>query len=170
MENENYWEGNLYLDKTQVMVYFCLYGDEFPIDYVTETLETEPTKTYKKGEVIVRPHNPNVISTKTLYRKETAWELSTVYQESYDVKEQMDQILGPLKNKAAILNQVKAKYKLECKIFIVIIWKMEIHRFCILITNRLNLQIVLKLKLILICMQTLMKMNMTTKKAQTFFN
>ena len=73
MENEKYWEGNLHLDKTQVMVYFCLYGDEFPIDYVTETLEIEPTKTYKKGEVIVRPHNPNVISMKTLYRKETAW-------------------------------------------------------------------------------------------------
>lgn len=109
------------LDKTQVMVYFSLYGDEFPISYVTETLEIEPTKTYKKGEVIIRPHNPNVISTKTLYRKETAWELSTGYQESYDVKEQMDQILGPLKNKAAIINQLKTKYKLECKIIIVII-------------------------------------------------
>ncbi|MFD0048932.1 DUF4279 domain-containing protein [Actinomycetes bacterium NPDC127524] len=109
------------MDKTQVMVYFSLHGDEFPIEYVTETLEIEPTKTYKKGEVIVRPHNPKVISTKTLYRKETAWELSTGYKESYDVKEQMDQILGLLKNKVAIINQLKAKYKLECKIFIVII-------------------------------------------------
>lgn len=113
--------GNLTLDKTQVMVYFSLYGAEFPIDYATKTLEIKPTKTYKKGEVIVRPYNPNVISAKTLYRKETAWELSTGYQESFDVKEQMDQILGPLKNKADIINQLKTKYKLECKIFIVII-------------------------------------------------
>ena len=109
------------LDKTQVMVYFSLYGDEFPIDFVSETLKIAPTKAYKKGEVIVRPHNPNVISTKTLYRKETAWELSTSYQESYDVKEQMDEIVGPLKNKATIINQLKEKYKLECKIFIVIV-------------------------------------------------
>ena len=109
------------LDKTQVMVYFSLYGDEFPIDFVSETLKIEPTKAYKKGEVIVRPHNPNVISTKTIYRKETAWELSTGYQESYDVKEQMAEIVEPLKNKVTIINQLKAKYKLECKIFIVII-------------------------------------------------
>ncbi|MEK4031343.1 DUF4279 domain-containing protein [Pseudobacillus sp. FSL P4-0506] len=54
------------MDKTQVMVYFTLYGDEFSIDYVTETLEIEPTKTYKKGDVIVRPLNQNITSTKII--------------------------------------------------------------------------------------------------------
>ena len=109
------------MDKTQVRVYFCLYGDEFPVDYVTETLEIEPTKTYKKGDTIVRPYNPKVISTKTHYRLETAWELSTGYQESFDVGEQMDQIVRPLKNKVALINQLKMEYELQCKIFIVII-------------------------------------------------
>lgn len=121
MGNEHYRRGKFNLDKTQVMVYFSFYGDEFPIDYVTETLEIQPTKTYKKGDTIVRPFNQKVTSTKTHYRLETAWELSTGYQESFDVKEQMDQILGPLKSKATIINQLKTKYKLECKIFIVII-------------------------------------------------
>lgn len=111
------------MDKTQVMVYFSLYGDEFPVDYVTEALEIEPTNTYKMGDVIVRPYNPKVTSTTTHYRLETAWELSTGYQESYDVGEQMDQILSPLKNKVAIINQLKTKYELQCKIIIVI--KME---------------------------------------------
>lgn len=103
------------------MVSFSLYGDEFPIDYVTESMGIEPTNSYKKGDVIVRPHNPYVISTKIQFRKETAWELSTGYQESFDVKEQMDQILERLKNKAAIINQLKTKYDLECGFSIVII-------------------------------------------------
>lgn len=109
------------MDKTQVMVYFSLYGDEFPIDYVTETLEIEPTKTYKKGDTIVRPFNQKVTSTKTHYRLETAWELSTGYQETFDVKAQMDQIIGQLKNKAALINQLKTKYELGCHYSIVII-------------------------------------------------
>ncbi|MCL6574172.1 MAG: DUF4279 domain-containing protein [Bacillus sp. (in: Bacteria)] len=92
----------MHLNKTQVKVYFSLYGDEFPIYFVTESLGIEPTNSYTKGEVIVRPHNQNVISTKTKFRKETAWELGMDYQESYDVKEQMDQILKPIKNKTAI--------------------------------------------------------------------
>ncbi|MEE3952742.1 DUF4279 domain-containing protein [Peribacillus frigoritolerans] len=37
------------------------------------------------------------------------------------MKEQMDQILIPLKNKTVIINQLKVDYKLECKISIVII-------------------------------------------------
>jgi hypothetical protein len=98
-----------------------VFGDEFPIDYVTESLGIEPTKSYKKGDVIVRTHNPNVISTKTHFRKETAWELGTGDQESYDVKEQMDKIVEPLQNKADIINQLKTKYKLECDFSIVII-------------------------------------------------
>jgi hypothetical protein len=120
MGNENYRRGKFNLDKTQVMVYFSLYGDEFPIDYVTETLEIEPTKTYKKGDTIERPFR-KVTSTKTHYRLETAWELSTGYQESFDVKEQLDHILGLLKNKAALINQLKTEYELECHFSIVII-------------------------------------------------
>ncbi|WP_139311355.1 DUF4279 domain-containing protein [Bacillus sp. MRMR6] len=107
--------------KTQVMVYFSLYGNEFPIEDVTEAMGIEPTNSYKKGDVIVRPLNPNVISTKSQYRKETSWELSTGYQESFDVKIQMDQILERLKNKADIINGLKNKYQLECDFSIVII-------------------------------------------------
>lgn len=109
------------MDKTQVMVEFSLYGDEFPIDSVTKKLEIEPTETYKKGDLIERPFNPKVISTKTHYRIETVWSLSTGYQESYDVKEQMDQILGQLKSKSATINHLKTENNLECVFSIVII-------------------------------------------------
>ncbi|MED3690008.1 DUF4279 domain-containing protein [Peribacillus butanolivorans] len=107
------------MKKTQVRVYFSLFGDEFPIDEVTDRLGIIPTLTYKKGELINRSND--YTRDFPLYRKETVWDLDTSYQDSYDVKEQMDQILIPLKNKTVILNQLKVDYKLECKISIVII-------------------------------------------------
>lgn len=73
------------------------------------------------GDVIERPHKPNVISLKTHYRKETDWEISTDYQESSDVKEQLDQIIKLLKNKVTKINRLKADYDLECQFLIVII-------------------------------------------------
>lgn len=109
------------MDKTQVMVEFCLYGDEFPIDYVTKKMGIEPNKTYKKGDLIERPFNPKVNSTKTRYRIETVWSLSTGYQKSLDVKVQMDQIFGQIKSKLTKINQLKAECKLECLFSIVII-------------------------------------------------
>ncbi|MDW0118506.1 DUF4279 domain-containing protein [Sporosarcina thermotolerans] len=109
------------MDKTQVMVYFSIYGEDFPIDLVTETLGIEPTKTYKKGDAIKRPFNQNVTSTGIHYRKETAWELSTGYQESIDVKNQMDPVLGQLIGKRELINQLKAEFKLECHFSIVIV-------------------------------------------------
>lgn len=111
------------MEKTQVMVGFSLFGDEFSLDHVTKKLGIEPTEKYKKGDVIVSPFNPKIIATKTCYRIETVWSLSTGYQESYDVKEQMDQILGQLKNKSATINHLKTENNLECVISIVI--KME---------------------------------------------
>ncbi|MBK5458235.1 DUF4279 domain-containing protein [Peribacillus sp. TH27] len=107
------------MKKTQVRVYFSLFGDEFPIDEVTDRLGITPTLTYKKGELINRSND--YTRDFPLYRKETVWDLDTNYQDSYDVKEQMDQILIPLKNKTVIINQLKVDYKLECKISIVII-------------------------------------------------
>ena len=115
--------GEFNLDKTQVMVEFNLIGDEFPIEYVTKMLGIEPTEAYCKGDVIPRRYNPNVTYTKNHYRIETSWSLSTGYQESYDVQEQMTQILEQLKSKAPIINQLKEEYNLVC-VFVIVI-KME---------------------------------------------
>lgn len=114
---------NINLEKTQIIVEFSLIGDEFPIDNVTEILEITPTKTYKKGDVNNRPYNSNVISTKKIFRKETVWEISTDYQESVDVSEQLDQVIKLLKNKETKINRLKADYDIMCLFSIVI--KME---------------------------------------------
>lgn len=58
-------EVKLNLNKTQVMVYFSLYGEDFPIDEVTERVKVTPTRTYKKGDL-----NPN--RSRNRYRKESS--------------------------------------------------------------------------------------------------
>ncbi|AGK54163.1 DUF4279 domain-containing protein [Bacillus sp. 1NLA3E] len=100
------------MDKTQVKVYFSLFGDDFPLDDVTEKLEVTPTDTYKKGDLI-----PN---RSTVIRKETSWDLGTGYQVSLDVNDQLKQIIDRLQNKSSIVNEIKEAYSLECKFFIVI--------------------------------------------------
>ncbi|MCM3666271.1 DUF4279 domain-containing protein [Mesobacillus subterraneus] len=101
------------MDNTRVMVYFSLYGDEFPLDYVSNKLKIEPTRSYRKGDLI--PNRPTAV-----YRKETSWDLGTEYEESFDVNEQLQKILQQLQNKSSIINELKKAYSLECKFFIVI--------------------------------------------------
>lgn len=101
------------MESTTVMVYFSLFGDEFPIDDITKKLGIVPTKTFKKGDLI-----PN--RTKKLVRKETSWDIGTGYQVSSDANNQMHQVVSKLKDKAAIINEIKDTYSVECKFFIVI--------------------------------------------------
>ncbi|AGK54534.1 DUF4279 domain-containing protein [Bacillus sp. 1NLA3E] len=101
------------MNKTKTMVYFSLYGDNFSIDEVTEKLNVTPTKTYKKGDLI-----PNLSTVR--YRKETSWDLGTGYEDSLDVCNQLQQIVGKLQNKSSNINEIKEAYSLECKFYIVI--------------------------------------------------
>ncbi|USK32590.1 DUF4279 domain-containing protein [Bacillus sp. F19] len=109
------------MDQTQVMAYFSLFGETFPTDEVTEMLGIEPNEVYNKGDLIVRPPNPNVVTKGRIYRKETSWSFGTTYEESFDVKDQLDQVLKPLKNKTEIINRLKLKYGLTTQITIVIV-------------------------------------------------
>ncbi|MFC3343425.1 DUF4279 domain-containing protein [Paenibacillus abyssi] len=102
------------------MAYFSIFGDDFPLDKVTQILNIEPTRSYKKGEVIVRPKNDNVIITTTIYRKETDWELSTGYQESTDINDQLYLLLDTLENKVSELIRIKDEYKVSFTFMIVI--------------------------------------------------
>lgn len=103
--------------KTKVMANFSAFGDEFPVENVTDVLGIEPTKTYNKGDIIV---TPNLVSTYIRRRKETDWTVSTGYQESYDINDQLSQILKSLEEKTKELKQLKKKYRLEFLFMIVI--------------------------------------------------
>lgn len=102
------------------MAYFSITGDIFPVEAITDALNIEPTRTYKKGDIVARRDNPNLVSTKTLYRKETNWTLSTGYQESYDINNQLYVILNSLEKKTEPLKQLKKKYDLEFLFMVVI--------------------------------------------------
>ena len=110
------------MDKTKVMAYFSVSSDEFPLGVVTNIIGSEPTETYKKGDIIERTTNPNLVSTKPNIkrRKETNWTLSTGYQESYDINNQLNTILKSLEGKTKKLEQLKEKYCLEYLFMIVI--------------------------------------------------
>ncbi|TPV41011.1 DUF4279 domain-containing protein [Bacillus dicomae] len=102
------------------MAYFSATGDIFPVEAITEALSIEPTQTYKKGDVVVRRDNPNLVSTKDLYRKATDWTLSTGYQESYNINDQLHVILKSLEGKTEQLKHLKKKYDLQFLFMVVI--------------------------------------------------
>lgn len=102
------------------MAYFSASGDIFPVEAITNALRIEPTRTYKKDDVVARHDNPNLVSTKTLYREETAWTLSTGYQESYDINNQLQVILKSLEGKTEQLKHLKKKYGLQFLFMVVI--------------------------------------------------
>ncbi|MED4456116.1 DUF4279 domain-containing protein [Metabacillus fastidiosus] len=101
------------------MAYFSITGNVFPLSEVTKILNIEPTTTYKKGDIIVN-NNPNIVSIKTRKRIETLWELSTDYQKSYDINDQLNPLLDMLEAKVKELNELKEKYDLFYMFMIVI--------------------------------------------------
>ena len=101
-------------------MYFTIFGEDFPIEIVSDSLRITPTRSYKKGDVIIREPNPYVIYTGTTYRKETAWEFGTEYEETFDFQEQIANVINQLKNKENIINELCSKYKLKCHFMIVI--------------------------------------------------
>lgn len=107
-------KGMSQINKTTVRTYFSLYGDYFSVHDVTENLNIIPTITYNKGDVI-----PNRSTVR--YRKNTSWEIDTGNQESFDVNEQLQQIILQLKDKITNINELKSRYNMECIFVIVII-------------------------------------------------
>ncbi|SHL04119.1 protein of unknown function [Desulforamulus aeronauticus DSM 10349] len=60
------------MDKTNIMVEFCILGDDFNPEEVTSKLLIEPREQYLKGSR----------STRNIERKETCWSISTGYVET----------------------------------------------------------------------------------------
>ena len=101
------------------MAYFNVTGDIFPVEAITEALSIEPTKTYKK-EMLLKDVIIQILYPQNLYRKETDWTLSTGYQQSYDINNQLYVILKSLEGKTEQLKHLKKKYGLEFLFMIVI--------------------------------------------------
>lgn len=99
------------MDKSNVMVRFSLYGDDFNPALITKQLKIEPSETYIKGEQI---------RDGKIKRKETSWSISTKYEISLDINDQINKIMTLLYGKEAIITDLKKKYDLNILFMIVV--------------------------------------------------
>ncbi|GGG78247.1 DUF4279 domain-containing protein [Paenibacillus radicis (ex Gao et al. 2016)] len=105
-------------DQTKVMAYFMIYGDKFLPDNISSKLGITPTKQHLKGDII-SPH-PQLRNSRTMYRNETVWELSTGYQNSYDINDQINELLDSLESKQNALLEIKRNKSTSFMFMIVI--------------------------------------------------
>ncbi len=98
------------MEKTNIMVEFCILGAEFNFEEVTKTLLLEPTECYKKGSKSIR----------NIERKETCWSLSTGYRETLYLSEVLDDLINQLIGVKDRILKLKKDLNLVCKFFIVI--------------------------------------------------
>ena len=108
------------MEKTNAKIYFSLYGDDFPIETVSNLLRLAPTHSHIKGDEIERKSNPHVTYTKTHYRKDTTWEIGTEYEETLDLEEQITKVIKQLERKEELINEICKKFILKCHFMIVI--------------------------------------------------
>ncbi|MCT4782681.1 MULTISPECIES: DUF4279 domain-containing protein [Exiguobacterium] len=99
--------------QTEVLVYFQLLADDFLIEDVTHRLGLMPTETYKRGDKSSYSSRP---------REYTSWSLSTGYQPSFDVNDQLQPIISQLRGKETILDDIYDIYDdMQARFVIVIV-------------------------------------------------
>lgn len=99
------------MNKTNVKVEFNIVGDTFNPDIVTQRLEIVPTEVWIKGEQI---------KGKDLYRKHTLWSMSTEYEESLDINDQLKVVLSVLTPKTSDLVELRSTLGVEFRFCVVI--------------------------------------------------
>lgn len=98
------------MEKTNIMVEFCVLGDEFNPEEVTSKLLIEPSEQYLKGSR----------SARNIERKETCWSINTGYIETLFVSEVLDILLDKLATKKEVILELKNQMNLICKFFVVL--------------------------------------------------
>lgn len=98
------------MEKTNMMVEFCMVGDYFNPEEITNLLLIEPTECYMKGSKNIR----------NIEREESCWCIDTGYIETLYISELFDSLINLLANKKEIIMEVKKAYNLFCKFSIVI--------------------------------------------------
>lgn len=96
---------------TEICVEFNIIGDYFQEEEISNVLELIPSEFYRKGDAI---------KNRTLARKETCWTISSGFEESLDINEQIKKILYSLQNKSEELNFLKKELNLDYLLTIII--------------------------------------------------
>jgi len=99
------------MSKPKIKTIFLIFGDDLNPEYISNELTILPTRTWKKNDPI---EGRNVI------RKESHWEISTEYEESYSVMDQLNQIYQQLHSKTREIKAILERTNSEAKFEIVI--------------------------------------------------
>lgn len=99
------------MEKTTVSVSFSIYGDDFDLDDVIKQMNIEPTETRIKGIIPEDGKRESI---------ETSWTVSTKEENSFDINEQLNQIIALLKPKKDVLLKIKDNFQVNFVFMILI--------------------------------------------------
>jgi hypothetical protein len=108
------------MGKTTVKVDFGITGEIFDVDYISQKLGLTPSYFWKKGE-------NRKLGKLQKNMEHTYWDIGIIEEVSSDIDNQLIKIYELLKDKDVILGEIKAKYKVDFTICIVI--KIENSEF-----------------------------------------
>jgi hypothetical protein len=100
------------VDNTVVLAEFVVSGEKLNPDLLTIALNITPTKTWSKGDIIK--------GTKDKKRQFNRWQISTSYEPTFDINDQLIKLYEILKGQVTILNNLRVQYELEYEICVTI--------------------------------------------------
>ncbi|MBM7578762.1 DUF4279 domain-containing protein [Jeotgalibacillus terrae] len=99
------------MDKTKTMIYFEITAPDLDTEAVTKQLNMTPSESYHKGDWVEDSFYH--------YRKRGSWSISSGYQEDLFMDESYKKVIDPLREKTALINQLRTAYDATCRIVVV---------------------------------------------------
>lgn len=103
--------GELKLNTSEVKVEFTILSDMLLLD-ITNMIQIMPTLEWKVGDKVNAGKNDRVHDC-------SGWEISTEYEESLAMNEQLNKVVNQMKKSKALLIEILKKHELSCKFCIV---------------------------------------------------
>lgn len=91
--------------------FVIILSNELNPEFVTERLNLMPTESWMKGDDI---------AGRDYKRKETCWSISTEYEESFDINDQLSKLITILQDKKDALLELKNQYDMQYIIEVVV--------------------------------------------------
>lgn len=91
--------------------FVIILDDKLNPEFITERLNLTPTESWMKGDDI---------EGKIHKRKETCWSVSTEYEESFDINDQLSKLIAVLQDKKDILIELKKQCDMKFIIEIIV--------------------------------------------------
>ncbi|MFJ7698735.1 DUF4279 domain-containing protein [Lysinibacillus fusiformis] len=100
---------------TNIRSYFCLFGDNFPLEEFTQKIGITPTETRKKGEFYTIGKTQHESYT-------TSWTYEIDFQLTSDPTLQINELIDIFMNRVNIINRFKKEFNLKCKIAVILVF------------------------------------------------